>query len=105
MSDLNDVLKDSYIGKVATALQPYAAELTVTKFFWRRKTFRTGVVVIMTPPAGLCAGYLAHGVVERQAKNLDTEVNGVCVNSQPKTPFSSSLLFSFWLFENSKTLF
>jgi len=31
----------------------------------------------MTPAAGLCAGDLAHGVVERQAKNLDVEVNGV----------------------------
>ena len=31
----------------------------------------------MTPPAGLCAGDLAHGVVEGQAKNLDVEVNGV----------------------------
>lgn len=28
MSDLNDALKDSYIGKVADALQPYTAELT-----------------------------------------------------------------------------
>jgi len=31
----------------------------------------------MTPPAGLCAGDLAHGIVEGQAKNLDVEVNGV----------------------------
>ena len=31
----------------------------------------------MTPPAGLCAGDLAHGVVEGQAENLDMEVNGV----------------------------
>ncbi|HEY5042125.1 MAG TPA: hypothetical protein VIK53_08990 [Verrucomicrobiae bacterium] len=32
MSDLNDALKDSYIGKVADALQPYAAELTTAGF-------------------------------------------------------------------------
>jgi hypothetical protein len=32
MSDLNDALKDSYIGKVADALQPYAAELTTAAF-------------------------------------------------------------------------
>jgi hypothetical protein len=31
----------------------------------------------MTPAAGLCAGDLAHGVVERQAENLNVEVNGV----------------------------
>ena len=31
----------------------------------------------MTPAAGLCAGDLAHGVVERQAEDLDVEVNGV----------------------------
>ena len=32
MADLNDPLKDSYIGKVADALQPYAAELKTTGF-------------------------------------------------------------------------
>jgi hypothetical protein len=32
MSDLNDALKDSYIGKVADALQPYTAELTTAGF-------------------------------------------------------------------------
>jgi hypothetical protein len=32
MSDLNDTLKDSYIGKVADAIQPYAAELTTAGF-------------------------------------------------------------------------
>ena len=32
MSDLNDALKDSYIGKVGDALQPYAAELTTAGF-------------------------------------------------------------------------
>ncbi len=32
----------------------------------------------MTPAAGLlCAGDLAHGVVEGQAEDLDVEVNGV----------------------------
>lgn len=31
----------------------------------------------MTPPAGLCAGDLAHGVVEGQSQDLDMEVNGV----------------------------
>jgi hypothetical protein len=31
----------------------------------------------MTPAAGLCAGNLAHGVVEGLADNLDVEVNGV----------------------------
>ena len=32
MSDLNDPLKDSYIGKVADALGPYAADLTAKGF-------------------------------------------------------------------------
>ncbi len=32
MSDLNDALKDSYIGKVADALQPYTTELTTAAF-------------------------------------------------------------------------
>lgn len=32
MSDLNDPLKDSYIGKVADAIVPYAAELTAKGF-------------------------------------------------------------------------
>lgn len=32
MSDLNDPLKDSYIGKVADALAPYTAELTAKGF-------------------------------------------------------------------------
>lgn len=32
MSDLNDPLKDSYIGKVGDALTPYAAELTAKGF-------------------------------------------------------------------------
>ncbi len=31
----------------------------------------------MTPTAGLCAGDLAHGVMEGQAEDLDMEVNGV----------------------------
>ena len=31
----------------------------------------------MTPAAGLCAGDLAHGVVEGQAEDLDVEVDGV----------------------------
>ena len=31
----------------------------------------------MTPAAGLCAGDLAHGIVEGQAEHLDMEVNGV----------------------------
>ncbi len=31
----------------------------------------------MTPAAVLCAGDLAHGVVEGQAEDLDVEVNGV----------------------------
>ena len=31
----------------------------------------------MTLAAGLCAGDLAHGVVEGQTKNLDMEVNGI----------------------------
>lgn len=32
MSDLNDALKDSYIGKVADALQPYTDELKAAGF-------------------------------------------------------------------------
>ena len=32
MADLNDPLKDSYIGKVADALGPYAADLTAKGF-------------------------------------------------------------------------
>lgn len=32
MSDLNDPLKESYIGKVGDALKPYAAELTTAGF-------------------------------------------------------------------------
>jgi hypothetical protein len=32
MSDLNDALKDSYIGKVADALEPYTTELTTAGF-------------------------------------------------------------------------
>ena len=32
MSDLNDALKDSYIGKVADALPPYADELKAAGF-------------------------------------------------------------------------
>jgi hypothetical protein len=32
MSDLNDALKDSYIGKVADALTPYTTELTTAGF-------------------------------------------------------------------------
>ena len=32
MSDLNDPLKESYIGKVADALGPYAADLTANGF-------------------------------------------------------------------------
>ena len=32
MSNLNDPLKESYIGKVGDALKPYAAELTAKKF-------------------------------------------------------------------------
>src|SRR5437899_596585 len=32
MSDLNDPLTESYIGKVADALKPYAAELTAKRF-------------------------------------------------------------------------
>ena len=32
MSDLNDALKDSYIGKVADALQPYADDLKAAGF-------------------------------------------------------------------------
>jgi len=32
MSGLNNALKDSYIGKVADALQPYTAELTTAGF-------------------------------------------------------------------------
>jgi hypothetical protein len=32
MSDLNDPLKDSYIGKVADAITPYIAELTAKGF-------------------------------------------------------------------------
>jgi len=32
MSDLNDPLKDSYIGKIAAALGPYAADLTAKGF-------------------------------------------------------------------------
>lgn len=32
MSDLNDPLKDSYIGQVADALKPYSAELTAAGF-------------------------------------------------------------------------
>jgi len=32
MSDLNDALKDSYIGKVADVLKPYSAELTTADF-------------------------------------------------------------------------
>jgi hypothetical protein len=32
MSDLNDPLKESYIGKVGDALKPYAAELTAAGF-------------------------------------------------------------------------
>jgi arginine/ornithine N-succinyltransferase beta subunit len=32
MADLNDSLKDSYIGKVADALQPYSAELKAKGF-------------------------------------------------------------------------
>ena len=32
MSDLNDALKDSYIGKVADALQPYVTELKAGGF-------------------------------------------------------------------------
>ena len=31
----------------------------------------------MTPAVVLCAGDLAHGVVEREAEDLDVEVNGV----------------------------
>ena len=31
----------------------------------------------MTPAAGLCAGDLAHGVMEGQAEDLDMKVNGV----------------------------
>jgi hypothetical protein len=31
----------------------------------------------MTPAVVLCAGDLAHGVVEGQAEDLDMEVNGV----------------------------
>jgi len=32
MSDLNDALKDSYIGKVADTLEPYKTELTTAGF-------------------------------------------------------------------------
>lgn len=32
MSDLNDALKDSYIGKVADALEPYTTELTTAGY-------------------------------------------------------------------------
>ena len=32
MSDLNDALKDSYIGKVADALTPYSDELKAAGF-------------------------------------------------------------------------
>ena len=32
MADLNDPLKDSYIGKVADALKPYSADLTAKGF-------------------------------------------------------------------------
>ena len=32
MSDLNDALKDSYIGKVADALEPYVEELKAGGF-------------------------------------------------------------------------
>ena len=31
----------------------------------------------MTPAAGLLAGNQAHGVVERQAEDLDVEVDGI----------------------------
>ena len=55
MSNLNDALKDSYIGKVADALQPYTAELTTAGFDPASRIAQLGGAGMLIESAGKLA--------------------------------------------------
>lgn len=52
MSDLNDPLKDSYIGKIADALGPYAGELTAKGFDPTSRITQLGGAGLLIETAG-----------------------------------------------------
>ena len=66
MADLNDALKDSYIGKVADALQPYSSEL-------KAKGYDPTNIIKQLSDAGPLIEQ-AHAVRETAAKELSAKI-------------------------------